>query len=120
MMEFDSGGNVIFKVNFYDMLDSLSDEQSLSLAESLSCQDAVIKHVTDQILEGCTENGFHGYVGGDVLPSSELELSRERVMSLGNRLLKDEIKRLRARLEDKNNHYESGWNAYHELFNRKC
>lgn len=114
-MKFDNDNNVIFTFNYLDMLDSLSDEQSIELAESLSCQDAVIKNVVDQIMHGCTENGYHGTISSSDLPSTELEKSQERIRKMGNRLLIKEIERLRRKIADKNSHYESGWNEYHKL-----
>lgn len=117
-MKLNEDGTLSFNVDIYEFLDSLSDEKSIELAESLSCQNAVIKHVTDQLFDGYTENGCHGAkVYGD-LPTTQLELSQEKVRKLGNRLLIKEVERLRRRLEDKNNHYESGWNEYHKLNNR--
>lgn len=117
-MKLNEDGTLSFNVDIYEFLDSLSDEKSIELAESLSCQNAVIKHVTDQLFDGYTENGCHGSkVYGD-LPTTQLELSQEKVRKLGNRLLIKEVERLRRRLEDKNNHYESGWNEYHKLNNR--
>lgn len=117
-MKLNEDGTLSFNVDIYEFLDSLSDEKSIELAESLSCQNAVIKHVTDQLFDGCTENGCHGSKRGGVKPSTQLELSQEKVRKLGNRLLIKEVERLRRRLEDKNNHYESGWNEYHKLFNQ--
>lgn len=44
------------------LLDLLTPEQQLEAIESLSCYDAVIKHVADQILDlyGMTDNGYCG------------------------------------------------------------
>jgi hypothetical protein len=44
------------------LLDLLTPEQQLEAVESLSCYDAVIKHVSDQILDlyGMTDNGYCG------------------------------------------------------------
>lgn len=117
-MKLNEDGTLSFNVDIYDFLDSLSDEKSIELAESLSCQDAVIKHVTDQLFDGYTENGCHGSKRGGDNPSTQLELSQEKVRKLGNRLLIKEVKRLRGKLEDKNSHFESGWNEYHKLNNK--
>lgn len=117
-MKLNEDGTLSFNVDIYEFLDSLSDEKSIELAESLSCQDVVIKHVTDQLFHGCTENGYHGTKRFGVEPSTQLELSQEKIRKLGNRLLIKEVDRLRSKLEDKSNHYESGWNEYHKLFNQ--
>ncbi|AUR83201.1 coil containing protein [Vibrio phage 1.032.O._10N.261.54.F5] len=118
-IKFDENNNVIITVNYFDMIERMPDSEKVELAEQLSCEDAVIKHVVDQLLGGWTENGYRGSLSSSDLPSTELEICRERLGKIGNRLLRNEVKRLRNKLEDKNNHYESGWNAFHALNGRK-
>ena len=118
-IEFDDKNNVIFTVNYHDMMEALSNEQKIELVESLSCEDAVIKHVMDQVIEGWTENGHHGSKRGGANPSTQLEYCRDNLRKVGNRLLIKEVNRLRDMLEDKRSHYESGWNEYHKLFNER-
>lgn len=42
------------------LMDSLDDEDMHEMVETLACMDAVIEKVTQQILEGFTENGNSG------------------------------------------------------------
>lgn len=46
--------------DFHDLLDRVSPADQVGLIESLSCSDAIIRHVTDQILTRWTENGYCG------------------------------------------------------------
>lgn len=118
MIKFDENNNVTITVDYFELIERMPASEKIQLAEQLSCEDAVIKHVTDQLLGGWTENGHCGSTSSSDLPRTELELCQERLGKIGNRLLRNEIKRLRRKLEDKNSHYESGWNEYHKLNNR--
>lgn len=77
-----SDGIKIIVDDFHSIIALMSESQKVELIESLSCEDAVIKHVIDQVthLHGCTENGFSGshtcsaaaYAGG----GSELDKAK--------------------------------------------
>jgi hypothetical protein len=112
-------GNGEICLNVLDIFYSTSDSFKLELVERLSCEDAVIKHVIDQVLNGCTENG---YSGSEVIDSqrvsSELQQARERIRQQGNNLLVKELNRLREQLENRSKYQDSGWNEYHKLYNQ--
>lgn len=44
-----------------DLIELMTDEDKLELIESLSCHEAVIKHVADHLIHGSTENGNSGW-----------------------------------------------------------
>ncbi len=116
-MNIDGEGNL--KVNIVDMLDSLSDECKLELIESLSCDEAVIKHVMDQVFEGCTENGYHGSISCTALDSNnEIDKARVKAASRASHIARKEIKRLRKDAEYSRKLSDAGWNEYHKLYNR--
>lgn len=106
-------------LNVLDIFDSTSDRFKLELMERLSCEDVIIKHVIDQVFNGCTENG---YSGSEVIDSqrvsSELQKARERIRQQGNNLLVKEINRLREQLENRCKYQDNGWNEYHKLYNQ--
>ena len=73
----------------------LKQEEKLRLIETLSCEDAIIKHVTDQLLEGWTENSYHGYTGTDAAePTTPLDKGRRRIALGAGAVAKEEIARL--------------------------
>lgn len=116
-MKLDKDDNLVIDLMF--LFDNMSDESKLILAERLSCEDVIIKHVTDQIFDGLTENGY----GGSELCDQQrlgtpLQDARERVRKEGNRLLVKELKRLREVLENRKGYMDAGWNKYHELYNK--
>lgn len=50
--------NGVIQIDILSLIESLSDDDKKAIIESLSCWDAVVSHVTSQILDGSTENGY--------------------------------------------------------------
>lgn len=97
-----------FVIDTEFLLDAMTDEDKMFLVERLSCEDAVIKHVADQIIEGWTENVR---CGARVCGTSEqvylpLDVAARRIAEASGDIaaneiqaLKDELKRTKDRLE---------------------
>lgn len=83
------------EIDICELLDKLSDDKKLELIESLSCQDSIIKHVSDQILTGWTENAFSGGLGYAIEQMSPLGKARQRVIELAPEVAREEIERLK-------------------------
>lgn len=83
-------------LNIVDILSSLSGEQEKQLIEQLSCSDAIIEHVTSQIVNGLTENGYSGYVGCNAEPSTALDMAIRTVAESSSGIAKCEIKKLQT------------------------
>jgi hypothetical protein len=54
-------GNLV--VDIFSLLEGLSAEDRLKLADTLACTNEVITYVAQQILDGWTEHGSHGSIG---------------------------------------------------------
>lgn len=64
-------------IDVWELLSELSDDDLVELADTLSCQEAVIKNVADQIIHGCTDAGSSGYTGqAEYEPTTALEAAR--------------------------------------------
>ena len=48
------------QIDLHDLLDNVREEDLNEFLETVSCNDKVIKHVTDQILDKWTENCYSG------------------------------------------------------------
>lgn len=70
-VDFDDKGEL--KFNLFELLRHLPKEAIIPLMEEYSCLEVVIRHVTDQILDGLTENAYSG--GGAVTHMSQPYLS---------------------------------------------
>jgi hypothetical protein len=86
------------QVDFHEMLQSLEGEDRLAAIDDLSCNDEIIKHVTDQLLDGWTEGGSSGSSyfpsRADVDRETPLCAARRRIANGANEVAKAEIERL--------------------------
>jgi len=88
------------KIDIFDLLDSLSDEEKKQVVEVLSCHEAVIKHVTDQILDGYTDNGYCGAFAtssNEAKYLTELQKSRVRISESLSELAYEQIRMLKIK-----------------------
>lgn len=96
------------KVDIYDICKCLPKEDKLKIIESLACDDDLIRHVTDQIVEGMTENGYYG--SSYCIPSPEpylpLDAARRKVAKGSSEVAKNEIERLEKELKRVNDNYQ--------------
>lgn len=83
------------ELDICELLDSLPEQDKLNFIESLSCEDIIIKHVTDQIFDGFTQNVYCGREHGRIEPVSPIEFARERVIKFADETAQKEIERLR-------------------------
>lgn len=97
-----------------DLLSELRGEDKLTLIEALSCESEVIKNVSDQIIHGCTENGWHGSISFGSEPSTALSKAIRQVTESSSDVAKAEIKKLKRLVEDSEESKNEAWRRYHE------
>ncbi len=106
MVKYDKG-TLTFDLHLHDaLLNNLDQGQAGELIESMSCADAVIDHVMDQIFDGFTISGYHGSMtcGGSVYkPTGGLDAARERIANGASDLAEKEIGNLRTKLAQQQN-----------------
>lgn len=116
-MNINSNGKL--EIDILEIFDGISGDAKVELIERLSCEDAVIKHVIDQVLTGWTENGYSGgTVVNEVESSCELNIARDKIASGASMLARKEYKRLKRVAESKQKSASAAWNEYHKLYNR--
>jgi hypothetical protein len=81
-------------VNLGEVLECLTLDEKLEIIEMLSCMDDVIKHVSDQILEGWTEGCSHGATGVGATFTTPLDKARFEVAKRSSASAKYIIERL--------------------------
>ena len=93
------------EIDLHTLLEYVRKEDTASLAESLSCDDDIIRHVVHQIVHGITENGYSGAhnLGApaceDLDRCSPLDWARRRVAKMSGEIAKAEIEDLEYRLK---------------------
>jgi len=96
---YNDNGQVCF--DLIDLLDHLTEKDKLSLMESFACDETIVKHVADQILQGWTENFYYSSMGctGSSRPLRGLDYAKRQFALLSDNLQKKEIERLQDALE---------------------
>ena len=105
-------------INVVDLLGSLTGEQSLQLIEQLSCSESVIKHVADQLLEGWTENGYHGSISSGLTPSTEICAARDKIAKGAGDIFHKRMLELEGLVKSAESLTQAGWDAYHKIAHR--
>jgi len=99
-----------------ELVELMSDKDRVEFMQSLSCHDSVIKHVADQIIHGCTEDGFHGGIAmvSDNPTTALQKAQREVAMSFSD-ITSREIKELELAVKRNENQANEWREKYHEL-----
>ena len=94
-------------IGVFELLHNMPDEDKIKLIDELSCEDAIIKHVVDQILDGWTENVSHGaiLVPASSNPKEGLDYAMREVAKRSGEVAAKEIKRLEEALAEANKNY---------------
>ena len=105
-------GNLI--VDLHSLLDNVPKEDLEVFFESVSCNDRVIKHVTDQIISKWTENCYYGAtcVDAPAEPHCGLDKAWREVAKRSGEVAKREIERLEEALKRRNEEYFNLVNQY--------
>jgi hypothetical protein len=82
------------------LLEAMTDEAKIELIESLSCHEAVIKHVADQLIHGCTENGHSGSKVFAWDDDYATQNAKNRIAESSDRIAQDRIKELECYMEN--------------------
>jgi len=105
------------EIDLFSLLESMSDESKLILIETLSCEKAIIKHVSDQILDGFTENVYSGGSGyGEIDHLSPLDEARRRVAKGASELSEKIIGELEWRVKREKEQAQKYMDAYFILY----
>lgn len=93
-LKYNKDGKLEF--DLHSLLECAKDQTKIELIESLACDDAIIKHVTDQILGGWTENMFCGAseCGQSDTPYFALDKARREIAKRSSEVAKETIENL--------------------------
>jgi hypothetical protein len=102
------------QIDLHDLLDNIREEDLSEFLESVSCNDKVIRHVTDQILDKWTENCYSGGSAciADAAPVWGLDKAWREVAKRSGEVAKREIERLEDALKRRNEEYFNLVNEY--------
>jgi hypothetical protein len=106
---------------FTDVLDNMSSDEKRELIESLSCDEAVVTFVGQQIIDKWTESGY--YSGVFCVATAEVYVGLDKVWrdvaKASGDVAKREIERLEAALRHEKNQTEAAWAEYRKATDRR-
>lgn len=99
-----------------ELLELMSEEDKLAFMQSLSSSESVIKHVSDQIIIGCTEDGYSGsFSGVESKPHTALQTAVRDISINSSDIAKNEIESLQRALAVSEKVKDEYMNKYFDL-----
>ena len=103
-----------------ELIELISDEDKLHFMQSLSCDDIIIKHVADQLVHGCTEDGYHGSLGSNTSePSTPLDVAKREISKSYSDFVRKEITSLENELKRQEASTLEFTNKYYDLLHKR-
>ena len=104
-----------------ELIELISDEDKVDFMQSLACDDIIIKHVTDQLIDGCTKGGYHGSSvwSSESEPSTPLDIARRAIAKSYSKFALDEITSLESSLKRSNESKDEYMNKYYDLLHKR-
>lgn len=101
-----------------ELLELMSEDDKLHFMQSLSSHEIIIKHVADQIISGCTEDGYSGsYSSVESKPHTALQTAVRDISINSGEIARKEIESLQRALaaaEKARDEYSNKyWDLYH-------
>lgn len=114
-MQVDDQG--MMTINIFHLLELVPDDRLPELIESLSCAEAIIQHVCDQIVYGCTENGYSGSwcTNGD----TALQKAKTHIALNSSDVAKLKIESLELEIRCVKKNEEMYMNKYFDLYHKE-
>ena len=108
------------ELDLHDLLQNVNKETKMEMIESVSCDDHIIKHVTEQIINKWTENFYSG--GTNIIASTNtytgLDWAWREVAKKSGDIAKREIERLEKAISYKDERYQELLEENRNLRNR--
>jgi hypothetical protein len=92
-------------IDISELLDNIAPEDKKELFKHIACDDQVIRDVADQILDGWTEDGWHGTISTEAQANTEyrstpaINAVRRDFAKRSSEVAKREIQQLEKALE---------------------
>ena len=99
-----------------ELIELISDDDMVHFMQSLSCNEVVFQHVSDQIIHGCTDDGYHSSICGSTIPSTALDLAVRAVSKSADDLSKKTIEELERKLIDQEAQTKEIRDRYYDLY----
>ena len=103
-----------------ELIELISDDDKVNFMQSLACDDIIIKHVTDQLLHGCTEDGYYGSKEcNEAEPSTPLDIAKRAIAKSYSKFASDEIAALERGLKRTRDSRDEYMSKYYDLLYKR-
>lgn len=89
-----------------ELFERLTLEEKKVVAQTLACQDDIVEYVAQQLIQGCTDDGWHASTGPAHNPFTALDNARLRVAAAAPAVAAQEL----AGLQRAAQHFYEQWN----------
>ena len=102
-----------------ELLELIEEEDKIHFLQSLSCHESVFVHVADQIISGCTEDGYHGSKGEvQSTPNTSLQRAIRKIAKNSSAIADKQIAELEIKLKELEKSSKKWCDKYYELYNK--
>ncbi len=103
-------------LDYCELFDEADGQELKLLVQSLACQDSIVQHVADQLLEGWTEDGYHGGRCGDATEShTPLNKARRRIALGAGKIAAETIEAQQRAIKQAKEQTDRLWDKIHTL-----
>jgi hypothetical protein len=103
-----------------ELVELISDDDKVDFMQSLSCHEVVFNHVAEQIINGCTKDGYSACIGSvESTPSTSLQSAIRCVAKGASDVAKSQIEELESklkRMEELNSEWKS---KYYDIYHSR-
>ena len=105
------------QVDIVEFIDAISQLDRMHVIQALACHQEVIDEVVNQIVDGCTTEGWYGAKGqgGDPQSLFGLDGARMRIAKASSEIAAEEIAAAARRADAAEALGDEGWRRYHAM-----
>ena len=102
-----------------ELIELIDDDDKVDFFQSLSCDNIIFKHVADQIISGCTDDGYHGSIGQTSdNPNCPLQIAQRDIAKSANDIASREIDNLELMLNATKKDLGEMTDKYYDLYHK--
>ncbi len=100
-----------------ELLELIDEEDRVQFLQSLSCHETVFVHVADQIIHGCTEDGYFSSTGEvQSTPNTDLQLAVRRIAKNASEIADGQIVELERKLKAMEKSNAEWQDKYYDIY----
>jgi hypothetical protein len=100
-----------------EFLELIDEEDKIQFLQSLSCHESVFAHVADQIIHGCTEDGYFSSTGEvQSTPNTDLQNAVRRIARNASEIANNQITELESKIKSMEESNKNWQDKYYDIY----